>query len=155
MRALEEVLGGDDLRELAVQQRDAEAGSMYACEVKRPSRRSSPTTRPGGVDALDADVVHAHAAVDGREPVRLRDPQQVAALHALAQPRRHAGRAAWARRTWSGLVAEDAEPDSGTHGQPGPAVAVDDRVLAVAQEDEVAVPSQCRKATVSSISSAS
>ena len=101
--------------------------------MKRPIIRASPATLPVRRDLADADVVHPRAPVDGREPVRLRDDQQVALERALAhvvgqvreRPRPRVG----GRR----LVGEDPQPRSG-HDAVGP---VGDPVLAVAEQDEV------------------
>ena len=86
VRALEEVLGDGDLAELAARGSASSAGRLHVRlaseETEQP--QCSATVLPRGVDALDRDVVHLGAPVDGRESVRLGDDEQVAAHQALA-----------------------------------------------------------------------
>ena len=115
---------------------------MYALLVNRPIRRSSPTMAAVGVDASSRRCSpSARGGARRREAVRLRDDQRaVAADDALAQRR--------ARARTSGIgarVVRSRPRRTGCRGRsrgrsPGGLVAgAVDRVLAVAEEDEVVV----------------
>jgi hypothetical protein len=135
VRVLEEVLGGRDLAQLAPQDRDAARRRHVGLrreEPEQPQQRDGRAVRP---DALDRDVVHLHAAMHGRESIRLRDDEQRPAEQPLAQARldlldRNGRRVARTR-----VVGEDAEARPAHDGQP----VVLEGVLAVAEEGEVSI----------------
>ena len=84
VRALDQVLVAEDLAQLAVEQRRLRGGlgvGLAREQAEHPRLARDAAVRP---DLADADVVHAGAPVDRREPVRLRDDQQVALERALA-----------------------------------------------------------------------
>ena len=113
VRALDQVLGLDDLAQLAAEDRDAAGRLGVGLRREQPDQAQLAEDLAALADVLDADVVHPLVPVHGREPVRLRHEQQVAAGDALAQPRldRHQRHrlAVVARR----LVGEDAEAGAG------------------------------------------
>ncbi len=137
VRALDQILRGDDAPELAPQERRTR-GLLHVHErCEQPDQADLPDHRAGRVDALEIDRVHARAAVDARRPVRLRDQQQVAALDALAQPLRHARERHPLRIGRSLLVAEDPATAPGDELERRSVGTLDDRVVAGAEEDEV------------------
>ena len=99
VRALDQVLVAQDLAQLAVQQRRLRGRLGVGLGREQAEHARLAGDAPVVRDLADADVVHPHAPVHGREPVRLGDDQQVALERALAHLRRQLGRAAAAART--------------------------------------------------------
>src|SRR5690606_28198938 len=85
----------------------------------------------------DADIVHASPMVDGREPVGLRQDQQIpfpiTCLHFFGE----AGEGYGFGGARSGWIGENAEPGVGLDDQTGLTIDRHDSVLSVPEEDEV------------------
>ena len=133
VRALDQVLGAQDLAQLAVQQRRLARGLAVGLGGEQAEHPRLADDLAVGRDPPHADVVHPHRPVHAREPVGLGDDQQVA----LERPRPHAGGQRVDRhrlrvRRARG-VGEDPEPRVG-HDRDR---VVAEAVLAVAEEDEV------------------
>ena len=137
VRALDQILRGDDAPELAPQERRARRLLHVHERGEQPDQADLADHGAGRVDALEIDRVHARATVDAGWPVRLRDQQQVAALDALAQPLRHVRERHPLRVRRSLLVAEDPATAAGDQLERRSVRALDDRVVARPEEDEV------------------
>jgi hypothetical protein len=133
VRALDEVLGGEDPAQLAVQHRRLGGRLRVGARREQADDARLADDLAAGRDAADADVVHPRAAVHRRQAVGLRHQQQVAAERALAQPRIQRGDRDRLREGRAGLVAEQAESRAGHDAQ---RVTIE-LVVARAEEDEV------------------
>ena len=133
VRALDQVLGAQDLAQLAVQQRRLARGLAVGLGGEQAEHPGLADDLAVGRDPPHADVVHPHRPVHAREPVGLGDDQQVA----LERPRPHAGGQRVDRHRLrvrrARDVGEDPEPRVG-HDRDR---VVAEAVLAVAEEDEV------------------
>ena len=135
VRPLEEVLGDGDLAELPAEDRRLR-GRLHVRLAREDAEQPQQRDRVAAlVDALHRDVVHLGVAVDGREAVRLRDDQEVAADQALAQVRLDGAHGDRRRVPRAGVVGQDPEPGA-RHDRELP---VGEDVLAVAEQDEVPV----------------
>ena len=137
VRALEEVLGLQDLGELAVQHRRAAGRLHVRLRGEEPDDANLTEQRAVGSDPSDADVVHLRAPVHGGVAVRLGDDQEVAALEPGAKGLRHAGERDGNREPGGLGVGQDPEPRVRHDGDRSALRRVEHRVLAVAEEDEV------------------
>ncbi len=135
MGALDQVLGAQDLAQLAVQQRRLARRLGVGLRREQPQHPRLADDLALRRDPPHAHVVHPHVAVDAGEPVGLRDDQQVALQRALA----HVGRQRLDRDGLgvgrAGGVAEDPQPGAGHDAD----LPVAEAVLAIAEEDEVVV----------------
>ena len=130
---------------------------VRACTRSRcrgPGSGARRTTSPVGVEALHADVVEVAGPVHGGARVRLGEHQQSRLARERAQPRAAARRSSPTTRL-AGGSRRTPRPERGTIAQLVLAVAVDELVVAVAEEGEVVVgePARGRRAP-SAISSA-
>ena len=134
VRALDEVLGDEDAAQLARQQRRllGRLGVGLGGEQAEHPRLEHDAA---GDEPAHRDVVHPRALVHGREPVRLRDDEHVPGGRPLALQRRELVERYGLRVRRGGLVGEQPEP--GARHDPSGLLA--DVVLAVAEEDEVAL----------------
>jgi hypothetical protein len=133
VRADDQVLAGEDPPQLAVQDGRLGRGLGVRLGGEQADEARLADDLAVGRDPANADVVHAHAAMHGRHPVRLGDQQQLAAQRPLAQAGierldRHRLGVGRAR-----LVVEQPEAGAADDAQR----AVDQLVVARAEEDEV------------------
>ncbi len=135
MRALEQVLGLDDLSQLAAQDRDLARTGHVRVRGEEPEQPHRADDRPVTIDALDGDVLHPRVPVHGREAVRLRDHEQAAAREAVAQPRVDLLERNGLLEAGAAVGAQDPEPPARGDRE---LVALE-RVFPVAEEDEVLV----------------
>ena len=133
--ALDQVLVAQDLAQLAVQQRRLARRLGVGLGREQPEHPRLAHDLALGRDPAHADVVEPDAPVHAREPVGLRDDQQVSLERAFA----HLGAECV---DWDGLgvlralaVGENPQPGAGDDGD----LRVGEAVLAVAEEDEVVV----------------
>ncbi len=137
VRSRDQILRGEHLLELVVQERRLRGGLHVRLRREEPDHAGLADDLAVGAHVPYADVVHASAPVDRRVRVGLREDQQVAVLDASAQSRleRVQQRRVGERRPVD--VGQDAETAPG-RGADGAAIGrVDQLVLAIAQEDEV------------------
>ena len=135
VRALDEVLGGEDRAQLAVQERGLARGLDVRLRGEQAEHARLAAGRAVRPDAAHADVVHARAAVHGRQAIALGDDEQVALDDPLAQRRVERLERHRARPRRVAGVRQQPEPRARGHMD---AVVVD-LVVARAEEDEVAV----------------
>ena len=138
MRAGEQILLLHDRLELAPHQRDVPRGLRVRLAGEEPDHSQLADDRAVRADPLDTDVIHPHAAVHRRLAVGLGDDQQRAAEHPLAQVGRQLADPLGRRERRARLVGQHAQSRVGDDRDQGVViVAPVDRVLAVAEEDEV------------------
>ena len=115
-------------------------GAVCAACVYSPRNRYSPMTRwpagPSGPSFLTENIVQVAGPVDGGPRVGLGQHQ---ALGRVLRPARDLGRHLAHRLLTRLGVAQDAEPGAGHGAQPGAVGGLNNVVLAVAEEQEVAV----------------
>ena len=133
--ALDQVLGAQDLAQLAVQQRRLARGLGVGLGGEQPEHPRLADDVARGRDPAHAHVVEPHAPVHAREPVRLGDDQQVALERALAHVRRQRVDRGGLGVLRARRVGEDPEPRAGDDRD----LPVGEAILAEAQEDEVVV----------------
>ena len=139
VRSGEQVLLLHDRLELAPNQRDVPGGLGVRFAGEEPDHPQLADDRAVRADPLDPDVIHPHTAVHRRLAVGLGDDQQRAAEHPLAQVGRQLADPLGHRERRARLVGQDAQPRVGDDRDQRVVIVAVDRVLAVAEEDEVVV----------------
>ena len=137
MRSRDQVLRGEHLLELVVQERRLRGRLHVRLRREEPDHAGLADDLAVGVHVPHADVVHARAPMDRRVRVGLREDQQVAVFDAPPQARieRIQQRRFGERRAAD--VGEDAETAPGRRADGAPIGRVDQLVLAITEEDEV------------------
>ena len=140
VRPLHDVLGLQDLPQLAAEDRDRGSVLRVGLRGEEAQEATLPLHLAVRAELLHAQVVHPRPAVDRGLGVGLGDDEERPAHDAGPQVRREIGHPLRLGEPGLALVPEDAEPRPLADPDPPlPLLVVPDVVLAVAQEDEGAV----------------